>query len=361
MKLTERTKFWMVFSCIIIAALIGGILGNWAFIYLLDKYYGVPGGNYYATSSSVTPVIVNDSKKVIIEQDNQITQSISSADAEFVRIFKRQSDTTIYQKKDALNTAVVVTSDGWLVTNINLTSDKNALKNFIAITPDRRRFSIENVITDSLSGLSYIHLLQAQNLPVRNLLSKKDLSIGQTLIALNNDGTIELGRLSRSADVVFPSEGYIETLQVSNLSNQEGFIFDAAGQMVGIEKAKSILAMDSVQRSLEKVLTDGKIVRPRFGVHYLNLANALAQGKDSGALVVAMGKEAAVVPGSPADKAGIKSGDIIVSLDDTAISEFNDLAGLVAEYRPGDTVNVVLRRGQETKKVIVTIDTLPSN
>ncbi len=357
MKLNISVKFWLVFSCIVIAALLGGVLGNWAFIYMLDKYYGIPGGNYLAVSTN-SPVIVRDAKKVIVEQDNRIAQSIESADAEFVRIFKRQADNAIYQKKDALFTAVIATSDGWLVTGSIVPTDKETWKNYEAVTPDRRRFEIETVKVDTLTGLSYIRLLRAQNLPVRNLISKADLTIGQTMIALSNDGAVEVGRLSREADAIISSDAHIAHLAVSDIAGRDGYIFDAAGQMVAVVKSKNVLAMDAVQQSLEKLLTEGRIVRPRFGVHYLNLSKALAPGKDSGALVIASGKEPAVVVGSPAEKAGIKAGDIITAIDDTVINGFIDLASLVSEYSSGDAINVTLRRGQETKKFTVTLDTL---
>jgi len=68
MKIAESYKFWFILIGILFAAFFGGILGNWVFIYLLDKYYGIPGGNYLAAPTS-SSVIVRDAKKVIVRTE----------------------------------------------------------------------------------------------------------------------------------------------------------------------------------------------------------------------------------------------------------------------------------------------------
>ncbi len=358
MKISESAKFWLVFSCIVIAGLLGGILGNWAFIYLLDKYYGIPGGNYLAGTPN-SQVVVRDAKKVIAEQDNRIAQAIVSADPEFITIFKKQSATAIYQKKDAVAVGAIITNDGWILTGTALNPDKDGTwKSYQAVGSDRRRFDIEKVVVDSFTGLSFVHLTRAQNLPVRSLVLRNELATGQTVIALGLDGAIEVGRLSRPGPQIISSDSFVPRLAVSGISYHDGYIFDAAGEMIGVIRNKNILAMDGISQTLEHLLTDGSIKRARFGIRYLNLSDAFAPNKEAGALVSTDSKEPAVVPDSPAAKAGIKAGDIISSFDDVTLNEFNTIADLLSDYRPGDTVTVTVRRGQETKKITVTLDSL---
>jgi len=357
MKFSETSKFWFVLIGIVVAGFLGGILGNWTFIYLLDKYYGIPGGNYLAAPTS-SSVIIRDAKKVIVEQDNRIAQAVASADRGFVRIFKR-SNSGVYQLKDSLATAAVMTSDGWVITPAHLAAGaNNSWTDYEAVSADRRRFSIEKVEVDPVSGLSFIRLARAQNLPVSGFISSAQLSVGQTLISVAPDSSIEVGRLSRTISGVRSSEGRPLMLSVTDFSNRSAYFFDAAGQMAGVSGGASILAIDSIQSILENLLTDGQIRRTRLGINYLNLSQALASGNESGILLTALDKDnPAVMPGTPAERAGLKAGDIITAIDQATLNEFSSFSSLLAEYRPGDTIALTIKRGQEVKTISVQLDT----
>ncbi|MCX6792509.1 MAG: PDZ domain-containing protein [Candidatus Falkowbacteria bacterium] len=356
MKLTESLKFWLVFSFVLIAALLGGILGNWVFIYMLDKYYGIPGGNYLANSSSQS-VIVRETKKTIVEQDSKISQSVSLADKRMVKIFKKQTN-SIYQPKDAVATATIMTSDGWLMMANSLTPSKNnTWEDYEAMTADRKAYVIETIKSDPISKISFVHLVDAKNLSVNSLISSQDLSTGQTLVAIGFDGSVEISRLSRDISTLYSSDTLFTKLVVSNFSGHGAYLFDANGQLAGLSYNGAILAMNGIQKTLEKLLTEGKIVYARLGVNYLDLAKVLDKEARVGALITTIDKDnLGIIPGSPAEKSGLKLGDIIAALDDTPINEFNSLTLLMQDYAPGDTVNLTVRRGAENKKISVKLD-----
>lgn len=359
MKLSDSSKFWTIFVSILIAAFFGGILGNWVFIYLLDKYYGIPGGNYLAAPVS-SPVIVRDSKKIIVEQDNRIAQAISAADRGSMKIFKKGAAS--YEAKDAVITAAIITSDGWLVSPAQLPIDKTSgLSNYEAVSPDRRRFSVEKTVIDPITGLSFIHLTRAQNLSVSGFVTTGEMSTGQTLIALGFDNAVEVGRLSRFTNRILASEGVPIELSVSDIGKYQAYIYDAAGDMAGVATGKTFIAMDSVQSVLEKLLTEGKITHPRLGLYYLDLSKSYGSASQTGALITTPdAKTAAIVVGSPAEKAGLKVGDIITAVDGTAVNEFNNLSSILAEYRVGDLLNLSITRNKETKTVAVKLDEIPA-
>lgn len=351
MKLTDSAKFWLVFLFVLFAALLGGILGNWAFIYLLDKYYGVPSGNYLS-SSTPSAVIVRDNKKTIVEQDSRIAQAVALADRGLVKIFKKQAN-GIYQPKDALATAVVMTSDGWLMTLNDITPAKaGSYSEYEVVTSDRKIFSIESIKTDVISKVSYIHLTEAKNLLVSNLVSSQELSVGQTLIAIDFDGSVEIGRLSRDASTTFSSDVLFTKLVVSDFSGHNAYLFDANGQMVGAIYNGQVLAMNGIGKTLEKLLTEGKIVYSRLGVNYLDFSRVFDREGRTGALVVSLVKD------SPAEKGGLKVNDVITTLDGTAINEFNNFTLLMQDYSPNDTVALTIRRAKETKNISIKLDEL---
>jgi len=356
MKFSDSAKFWLVFSCILIAAFLGGILGNWVFIYLLDKYYGIPGGNYLA-SSSPSSVIIRDVKKAAIEQDSLLTKTVSSADKSFVKIFRKQAS-SIYQPKDAIATAVVMTSDGWLMTINNIAPSKNGTwEDYEAVTADRKVLAIETIKTDNISKVSFIHLTNAKNLLVSGLISSQDLSTGQTLVAVGFDGSVETGRLSRDTSTIYSSDTLFTKLFVTDFSGHDAYLFDDSGQLAGVSYNGSIIAVNGVQKTLERLLTEGKIIYPRLGVNYLDLTKVFDREARVGALITAPSKDVpAVVVGSPAEKSGLKSGDLITALDDTPINEFNNLTLLMQDYSPGDTINLTIHRAKEVKNISVKLD-----
>lgn len=356
MKLSTSVKFWSIFSGIIIAAFLGGILGNWVFIYLLDKYYGLPGGNYLNTQTS-SSVIVRDNKKTVAQEDNRLAQTIANADQGLVRIFKKQT-TNIYQPKDAAIIALAMTNDGWLVTVSHLPTIKNNdWHDYEAVTTDRKRFTIEKVITEPTSQLSFIHLANAQNLKINGFVASKDLTISQTLLSLNLDSSIEVGRLLRDNSVFHSSDVTLNKLLISGVSSKQAYLFDTNNQMIGLIRDGNVLAIDSVESILEKLLTDKKVIYPRLGVTYLDLSKVLGQPTDIGALISAPDKNTpAILAGSPAEKAGLKVGDVITAVDDTQLNEFNNLTSLIQEYNPKDTVVLTVLRNNKSEKISVQLD-----
>jgi hypothetical protein len=356
MKLTTSVKFWLVFSCIIVAAFLGGILGNWVFIYLLNKYYSTPSGNYLTTQNS-SSVVVRDNKKTVAQEDNRLAQTITNANQSLVRIFKKQG-TDIYQPKDAVIVALAMTSDGWLVAVDRLPNIKNNnWQDYEAITADRKRFAIDKAITEPTSQLAFIHLAKAQNLKVNGFVASKDLTISQTLIALGLDDSIAIGRLSQDNSVWHSSDTTLNKLFLSEITNKQAYIFDVNNQMVGLIRNGNVLAMDSVENILEKLLTEKEVVYPRLGVTYLDLTKVLGQQSDTGALIAAPDKVTlAILPGSPAEKSGLKIGDIITAVDDTPINEFNSLNSLIQEYNPQDTIVLTILRAGKNEKISVQLD-----
>lgn len=356
MKLTDSIKFWLVFLFVIVAAFLGGILGNWTFIYLLDKYYGIPDGSYLA-STGTSSVIVRDIKKTIVEQDNKIAQAVSVADKSLLKIFKKQTN-AVYQPKDAVATAAVMTSDGWLMMANSLTPSKNGgWEDYEVVSPDRKIYAIEKIKTDPISKISFVHLVDAKNLLVNNLIPSQNLSIGQTVVAVGFDRAVEISRLSRDATVAYSSDILFTKLVLSDFSGRNAYLFDANGQLVGVSYNNEVLSMNGVAKTLEKLLTQDKITYPRLGIHYLDLSKVLDRETKIGALISTIDKDKlGIMPNSPAEKSGLKLGDVITALDDTPINEFNNLTLLMQDYSPSDTVVLTIKRAKEVMKISVTLD-----
>ena len=152
--------------------------------------------------------------------------------------------------------------------------------------------------------------------------------------------------------------------------NSGGPLFNLSGEVVGVNVAMAqgaeniafALPINQVKRIVEQVQKTGKISTPYIGVRYLILNEAIAKENnlplDHGALVIRGEKmtDFAVIPGSPADKAGIVENDILLSIDGTKIDEKHQLANLISEKNVGDEVTLEVWHKGETKKVQVKLE-----
>lgn len=275
----------------------------------------------------------------------------------------------------------VVTSDGMIVTNRHVVSDTDA--EYSVITADGTEHAVKVLAQDTVNDLAIIKI-DAKNLKALDLGDSSVLQIGQTVIAIGNTlgeyrNTVTRGVVSGINRVVQASNGNgemeviqeaIQTDAAINPGNSGGPLLDITGKVIGINTAvnqegQSIgfaIPINAAKRSVESVKKYGRIIRPWLGVRYTLIdaqvkeANKLSV--DSGALIVgnAAKKELAVIPGSPADKAGLKEGDIIREINGVKINVGHSLANEIAKNAPGDTVALrVLSKGNE-REVKVKLD-----
>jgi len=215
------------------------------------------------------------------------------------------------------------------------------------------------------------------------------LQIGQSVIAIGNAlgefrNTVSLGVVSGLARSITAGNGFgqsetldhvIQTDAAINPGNSGGPLLNLSGQVVGVNVAvaqgsQSIgfaLPINSVKGAIESVKSTGKIIRPYLGIRYTPI-NAELKDKnnlsvDYGVLVKG-GKtesELAVIPGSPADKAGIVENDIILEADGKKLDDTTNLAGLVREKNIGDIMTLkILHRGVE-KTIQVKLEAAPNS
>ena len=162
-------------------------------------------------------------------------------------------------------------------------------------------------------------------------------------------------------------EEAIQTDAAINPGNSGGPLIDLSGKVVGINTAVSVrgqsigfaIPINEAKRIIESVEKYGRIVRPYLGVRYILLNEEIARMNDLeydyGALLVRGRRrgELAVVPGSPADKAGLEENDIILEVNGQKIDKGHSLARILARYRPGDRVKLKVYHDGDIKEVEV--------
>lgn len=285
------------------------------------------------------------------------------------------------RRKVGGGTGFIVSSDGLIMTNKHVVADEDAA--YSVLLNDGRTLDANVVARDTVNDLAMLKV-SASNLPTVALGSSDTLRVGQTVIAIGNAlgefrNTVSTGVISGLArsivagDSRFGSEQLTDVIQTDasiNFGNSGGPLLNIAGEVIGVNTAIAAGAQNvgfaipvSEARSvIESVETFGRIVRPWLGVRYILIDEEFARANglqtDYGALIVRgeRSEELAVVPGSPADKAGLTENDIILELDGKKIDHDHPLINAIGRKKPGDRVLLkVLHRG-ETKTVSVTLE-----
>jgi len=362
------------------AGLLAGLLGGAGTILALTVLH-VPGFAGPAASNATRTSVKNE--KVVLEESSAIIDVVKKVSPSVVSISTTQNiqdfvtGQNVSQKGGG--TGFILTSDGLIVTNKHVVADTNGT--YTVISSDGKKYTATVLSRDPLNDLAVLKI-DAKGLKPVELGDSNALNIGQWVVAIGNalgqfQNTVTVGVVSAKDRTVNAEgetlNGLIQTDAAINPGNSGGPLLNLAGQVVGIDTAIArgdatqsaegigfAINIDSIKTALDSVEKTGKIVRPWLGVRYLSINKEIAQSTqlpvDKGALVY-RGPNATdlpVIPGSPADKAGIKENDIITQINGQDIDENNSLISLLQKYKPGDTIVLtLLRQGQQTKVNVV--------
>ena len=272
------------------------------------------------------------------------------------------------RKQEAAGSGFIIKKDGLVVTNHHVVDGATEIEVQLA---DERKFDAELVGSDQRTDLALLRLRGAKGLPTVAFGDSDELRVGDHVVAIGNpfglDHTVTAGIVSAKERVIGagPYDAFIQTDASINPGNSGGPLFNLEGEVVGINTAivpqgqgigfaiPSSLAKDLI-RSLQ---SDGKVVRGWLGLVFQPLDEALAKafgvGKDEGALV------ADVTAGSPAEKAGIAVGDVIVEVGGKKLESSRQLPALVAKLKPGTKSPITVVRQGKRKKIEVQIGEMP--
>lgn len=270
-------------------------------------------------------------------------------------------------------TGFIVSSDGYIVTNKHVVDDLEA--EYTVVMNDGSRVEAKVLARDSLMDLAVIKI-EGSDLPVVDLGDSDFLKIGQTVVAIGNSlgefrNTVSKGIISGLKRNVNAGDGFgkselleevIQTDAAINPGNSGGPILNIKGQAIGVNVAMAqgaenigfAIPINEVKKIYTSVREIGRIVRPFLGVRYMIVNEQVQKSNnlsfDYGALIVrgSSASEIAVIPGSPANKAGLEEGDIILEVNGKKIDQENDLVQMIKRLDVGDVVALkVFSKGAE--------------
>ena len=264
----------------------------------------------------------------------------------------------------------MVSADGLIVTNRHVVSD--AAAEYTAFFNDSTRASAKVLARDALQDIAILKGERA-GLAAVPFGNADGVQIGQTVIAIGNalgefSNTVSVGVVSGLHRTIIASGGgsseelqeLIQTDAAINPGNSGGPLLNLRGEVIGLNVAMAsgaenigfAIPANFVRRDVESVKESGRIVYPFLGVRYLILTKDIQAKKQlpvsEGAYITRGDGETAITKGSPAEKAGLREGDIIIAFDGKPVSRDHPLAERIRERKPGDAVSITVRRGGET-------------
>ena len=372
MKSSKKTKYPMIIAIILVSYFFIQLGLFRIFSGLVNKTNKSANFNF-SDNKGVSSFSGQIDPKSIEGVANKVSQSVVSI------VSKSQKGTKYFSSgfgSASAGTGIIVSENGYILTNKHVVEGSSDIS---VVTNDGNSYdNVEIITTDPLSDIAILKISNAKGLKAAELGDSKALNIGQQVIAIGNalgeyDGTVTSGIISGIGRTVNASSDdgatketltdMIQTDAAINSGNSGGPLVNAQGQVVGVNTAVASEAQGigfaipiSSVKGILKSIAEGKTPnRAYLGANYISVnpqvQKAYNLNVSKGALIKNRNGKS-VISGSPAQKAGLKDGDIITKIDDIEISKNISLGSLIGEKSAGDKVKITyLRDGKESTSV----------
>ncbi|MEJ5258436.1 MAG: Do family serine endopeptidase [Fervidobacterium sp.] len=296
----------------------------------------------------------------------------------FIREFYKQFFGDIprqFEESNSVGSGFIISKEGYIVTNFHVIQ---GAKKITVTMLDGSVYDAEYIGGDEELDLAVIKIKPTKTLPVLELGDSDKLNIGEWAIAIGNplgfQHTVTVGVVSATGRKIPKPDGsgyytgLIQTDAAINPGNSGGPLLNIYGQVIGINtaiinptQASNIgfaIPINTAKRFINQIIATGKVEKAYLGVYIQTVTEALAK---SLGLKVSKGVYISQVEkGSPAEKAGIKEGDVIVKFNGNIVESAEELTSMTRNYTPGTKVKIVVNRSGKELIIDVTLGKLPS-
>src|SRR5919109_2516733 len=325
--------------------------------------------NFADLAEHLKPSVVNMSTTQVVKGQRRTTPRLpfpspfgerDPFEEFFERFFGGENPQREFRRR-SLGSGFIINREGYIVTNNHVVENASDIK--VSLSDKGEEYDAKVVGRDPKTDVALIKIEAKKDLPAAALGDSSKLRVGEWVMAIGNPfglgHTVTTGIVSAKGRIIGagPYDDFIQTDASINPGNSGGPLFNMNGEVVGLNTA--IVAtgqgigfatpINVAKDVLTPLREKGKVVRGWLGVQVQrvtpDLAKSFGLDRDRGALV------ADVMPNTPAERAGIERGDVIVEFNGRKIEEMNDLPRLVASVQPGTDVDVKLIRKSQEKVV----------
>jgi serine protease Do len=335
------------------------------------------GNSYSPVVKKVSPSVVNISTAHFIKERPQ--QNPFMNDPVFRQFFGGQipggDGRERTRRENSLGSGVIVTADGYILTANHVVADADEVK--VTISGNKKEFTARIVGKDRATDIAVLKI-SADNLPAVTLGDSEQLEVGDIVLAIGNpfglNQTVTSGIISALGRSGLPGfnqvQDFIQTDAAINPGNSGGALIDAQGRLIGINTAivstsggnngiGLAVPVNLARNVMDRLISGGKFTRGYIGVYLQDMDAGLVRQfnlpDDNGALI------GDVMPNSPAAKAGLKSGDVIVAVNGKEISGADNLKLTISQLLPGSPAALKYFRNGTARNVNVTLGENPES
>jgi len=337
---------------------------------------------FVGVADAVLPAVVNISAEKTIRLSQRSQSPLRGSPLEeFFRDFMRGlPEMPQERQQSSLGSGVLISPDGYIVTNNHVVAGFDKIAVRLSDDVEFKGSSVRVVGRDPQSDLAVLKVESKKPLPAVTLANPSDIKVGDWAIAVGNpfglNGTVTVGVVSAKGRSGLPlPEGptyqdFIQTDASINPGNSGGALVNIKGELMGINSAIRTptggsvgigfaVPVDIVKSVTDQLIKTGKVVRGYMGIRPQPVTEAIRKAmrlEDNKGVLVAD-----VIVGQPADKSGIESGDVIVSVNSVKTDGVEQFRKQVAEFAPGSSISVVIVRDGEQMTKRVTLTTFPTS
>jgi serine protease Do len=347
---------------------------------------GLGGAKLYSMLTQNNDVVghqgvANDGNKPVTQEETDIANVVEKVSPSVVSIVTTSQTVSPYygaQEEDSAGTGIIISKDGYVLTNKHVIDGASTVQ---VVTSDGTTYDKVKVLgSDPLNDVAFLKIPDVSNLTAAELGDSSSIRVGQKVVAIGNSlgqyqNTVTSGIISgtgrpisaQSGDNVENLTDLVQTDAAINPGNSGGPLLNLAGQVIGIntaiiQDAQGIgfsIPINATKGALKGVLAGKGVHRAFLGVNYVTVTADVAKHYKlpvkEGAYVYGSSSQASVVSGSPADKAGVKDKDVITKVGGIEVGDKGDVSSLIAEYAPGDTIQLTVLRDGKTITLKVTL------
>ncbi|MFZ4601989.1 MAG: DegQ family serine endoprotease [Caulobacterales bacterium] len=320
---------------------------------------------------SLAPIAAKASPAVVNVYAQRVTRTIVADPSfgPFAQFFGVPRD----QIQRSLGSGVLVRADGVIVTNNHVVEGAQQLK---VVLSDRREFDAKLITADPRTDLAVLRIdAKGQRLPALAFADTRKAQVGDLVLAIGNPFGLQqtvtsgiISALARTDVGINDFSFFIQTDAAINKGNSGGALVDSNGDLVGVntaifsESGGSVgigfaIPSEMVRRVVESAVTSGTVVRPWLGVRgqpvTSDVARSLGFDRPRGVLVTE------VYPGGPAARAGLRAGDVVLTVNDAEVNDEQGVRFQAATQRPGADIKMQIIRGQQRQTLAARAEAPP--